>query len=598
MIRTLLVLLCLLLCGCTAEKREISFCAAADPPVAVGEGQDRGSVRIFSLKGQNIRGLRSLGDCLLVFTGEEKTALTLLKGDTLEVKANLELDFFLNPEADSLVLGKDSLSFFDPKARQTVLLDGMLREWARISAPEDMTGQPVLTPDGSTLYYMSGSILRAWAPDTGKVRCVRDFAGLRPVLTGLHLEGTVLQCRLKDGDLFLDGMDGRILRELRGTVPFKSQGQVYSLALPSGLGKNLIFGRAGESPRLLLPAGSPQDCFFLEEAAGAVAVTVSDSGVYTLDYYDLAQGQRLSALTLASDHIPLAVEDTADGQIYLLMDAPDGGGQSLYRWSPRESPIEDPETYTFLSSQDGEAASQGWEACEALAQTLEKKYGIGIKIGKDAAAAEPWDYQLEPEYQTALLYRELQRLDRLLEQYPQKILTDTASHFTSLNICLVRSITGSPESGSLNAAAGVQFLSGANAYVVLAVGPYLEQSLYHELFHAMETHILTESTAFDRWDNLNPAGFQYDCDYLTNASRDSGVYLRKEFRAFVDTFSMSFPKEDRARIMEYAMMPGNASVFQPEKMQGKLAALCQGIRDAYHLEEEPVPYLWEQYLEK
>ena len=59
---------------------------------------------------------------------------------------------------------------------------------------------------------------------------------------------------------------------------------------------------------------------------------------------------------------------------------------------------------------------------------------------------------------------------------------------------------------------------------------------------------------------------------------------------------MSFPKEDRARIMEYAMMAGNESCFETDAMQQKLRQLCIGIREAFGLEESAETFRWEQYL--
>jgi len=132
--------------------------------------------------------------------------------------------------------------------------------------------------------------------------------------------------------------------------------------------------------------------------------------------------------------------------------------------------------------------------------------------------------------------------------------------------------------------------------VVIAVGKYSEQALYHELYHVMETHILTESTALDQWNSLNPPGFTYDNGY--HSDRDSGIYLQGDSRAFVDTYSMSFPKEDRARILEYAMLPDNRDLFSSEIMQEKLTAICRGIREAYRLKEYEKPLLWEQYLQQ
>ena len=60
---------------------------------------------------------------------------------------------------------------------------------------------------------------------------------------------------------------------------------------------------------------------------------------------------------------------------------------------------------------------------------------------------------------------------------------------------------------------------------------------------------------------------------------------------------MSFPKEDRARILEYAMTPGHEALFQATQMQAKLSQLCQGIREAYGLKKAEETFLWEQYLQ-
>ena len=60
---------------------------------------------------------------------------------------------------------------------------------------------------------------------------------------------------------------------------------------------------------------------------------------------------------------------------------------------------------------------------------------------------------------------------------------------------------------------------------------------------------------------------------------------------------MSFPKEDRARILEYAMMPGNESYFSSEQMQAKLQTICTALREVFDLDPEQ-HYAWEQYLAK
>jgi hypothetical protein len=110
----------------------------------------------------------------------------------------------------------------------------------------------------------------------------------------------------------------------------------------------------------------------------------------------------------------------------------------------------------------------------------------------------------------------------------------------------------------------------------------------------IETRLLSVSAALYDWDMLNPTGFLYANDYRKNLDRDGSQYLQGANRGFVDQFSMSFEREDRARILEYACMPGNEALFQCKILQQKLQMLCAGIREAFNLNGDT--YIWEQYL--
>ena len=127
--------------------------------------------------------------------------------------------------------------------------------------------------------------------------------------------------------------------------------------------------------------------------------------------------------------------------------------------------------------------------------------------------------------------------------------------------------------------------------MVITTGKYSEQALYHELYHVMQTHILTESTALDQWEALNPVGFVYGRD-----TQDADIYLQGQTRAFVDRYSMGAVKEDQARILENAMLQNRDALFRSEYMQRKLTALCTGIREAYRLKNHSESLPWEQYL--
>lgn len=247
---------------------------------------------------------------------------------------------------------------------------------------------------------------------------------------------------------------------------------------------------------------------------------------------------------------------------------------------PSAAPSEKPE----ISTEPSVPRELGY--CLALAQDMERRYGAKILIGEAAAARTPWDYEFTPEPLAAPAYRQLQALDRSLANFPKTMLDSLFS--PSVTICLVGAISGVPGTGSVKRANGLQFSDDNGVTVALAAGPNGDRALYHELYHLMEPQLSLEN-----WDALNPAGFAYQNS--RTAPRDSSL-AQGENRAFIDTYSMSYAKEDRARIFEHAMTAENGELFQSDILQKKLHVLCAAIREAYALEDGA--YLWEQYLDK
>ena len=90
--------------------------------------------------------------------------------------------------------------------------------------------------------------------------------------------------------------------------------------------------------------------------------------------------------------------------------------------------------------------------------------------------------------------------------------------------------------------------------------------------------------------------FVYDDDYIQNLKRIDTTYIEGEKPYFINLFSMSFAREDRATIFEYACAPGNEEYFKTPVLQEKLKRICKGIREAYGLKKVETEFLWEQYL--
>lgn len=607
------LLCCLLLVGCAAEIPETETTVPAiaavtesshagyydpDSPLEAATG---GAVRCYPLQGVVCSDLLVLEDnILLIAAGETDANLMLLTGEEGIPTAQFHISGWLSAESESLHRWDGGISFYESETGQTLVLDNSLRVASIIDAPEALRGDPILSADRSTLYYCTADSIRALELDTGISRCIREMDYSFQSLRGLHMNDSVLECAYMDGTtglrtMFLSTETGEILRSLDYDPSFYSQGdQYFTVFEDTGMVTHLFGSIEGTTEMLNLPDSAI--CYYLPEDNAAVTMETRDGTDILLNYYDLDTGFRTAALTLPTDAYPWAIRSYGHGKVCFLNYDRQYAAQVLHIWDITQTPVIDDHCYTSLHYTREEPDEDGLAECRAYAEEIGSRYGIEVLIHKEAAAVEPFDYDLEPEHLVGVLQRELELLDRNLSHYPEGFLARLASRFDGLSICIVRSLTGTAEAGSLDSADGIQFLSNYRAYIALSAPTNTEYALYHELCHLIDTVVISESGAYDRWDELNPQGFSYDYDYISNQTRDSSAYLQESSRYFVDTYSMSFPKEDRARIMEYAMTEGNESYFQSPTMQAKLKLLCEGIREAFGLRKSPETFLWEQYL--
>lgn len=597
------ILAALLLSGCAArdpapaETVPVTVPAVTQPEDLQKESrllqapETNGAVTAYRFH-ESVVGFLPLDSNLLFFSAGDQTSLILADPEDQQTVAVHETEMVLMPPNATVQLLDSGISYFNGAAGETVVLDKTLREIRRIKAPEDLVGMPLLSPDGHTLYYCTASAIRALDVDDRISRILKEAAYPVQGLSGILLDGTVLQISITDTDgswrtLFVSTENGQLLQESEGNVLPHAAADSYLLQT----NETVLFGRTGGSTMLLHPRFSEADSFFLPDTYSAVTASFAEKNT-VLDCYDLTTGLRTASVSVPGIFSPVGLTQV-DGAVWFLdlQEEP-----VLYRWDPADSPVQDNTIYTSFYYTREEPDYEGLAACSLYAQELSAKYGIDILVYKDAVATEPWDYHLDYEYQASILRQELDALDRRLSRFPEGFLQTLRNSFTALKICIVRHAEGSPESGSLEAVNGIQFLDGFDAYIVLATDHDTEYALYHELSHLMETVVLTESVAYDRWDNLNPSDFRYTNDYAANQDQDISSWMKPGKAYFIDTYSMSFAKEDRARLFEYAMTSGHEDLFTSVNLQAKLRQMCSGIREAFGLERSTEALPWEQYL--
>lgn len=606
------LLACLLLSGCGAQDMDATnpteAAAAVTPTEPAGnylpgsglETATSGAVRAYGLDLDPIWDVRAVGEDVLIFSGEDVTTITRLTGENLFRVAEVTLDQFVPIQSPSLHVSENWVIYYDETARALVCLDEDLQEFYRISMPEDMEGYPVITGDRQQVYYCTADGLRRLDVESGISRLVKEMTFPIQSVADILLDGTVLAVCVSDGvgnteTLYLDAQTGSLLYALNEDMRLKTGTEFYYAIDTEGVVEQMIFG-SGSDIRQLTPRDYLTSGEFLPESHAAVVYHREGENL-TLDYYDLESGKRTATLN-AGSLTPHYLTSDGENFVYFLSNTDDGS--LLYRWDISQTPTADERSYVGTRYTLTAPDEVGLEACAIRAQQIMEKHGLDIRIGENATAVMPWDYGMVIEYQVSVIVDALDELDRMLSAFPTGFFETAMSGFEEgeLTLCLVRGLVGSYESGSLETADGIQFWEENHAYVAVALGETFEKTFYHELFHVLESRILSETIRYYRWDELNPKGFEYDNDYIANQSRDGSKYLEDATRSFIDTYSMSYEKEDRARIFEYACMEGNESFFQSSTMQKKLETLCVGIREAYGLEDCMEPLLWEQYLEE
>lgn len=618
--RLIPILLALLLCGCAPQTEPTpppaTQPAITEPAPTVSlydadsglESATDGAIRVYPLNRFDCTAIAPMGTDILVFSNPVSTTVTRYSGDDLYVVASQEIGHGVHPSSPAVVISENGLTYYDSYENQLVYLNGALEEVKRTDLPDSLRDVPALSADRTQLYYCTADALRCLDLETGLDRLVKELYFSLQTPTALHCGDTVISCLVEDtvgnrSQLFISTETGRLLYETFEETAVHTKDSFYFAVYQDGIYPELLVGDSEQGPTLLRPYTYGSTFHALMENKAAVLVTENAAcNTLQLDYYELQSGRQTASVTIADTDAPFGFLAARDSIWFLRYD-PQYGCEVLCQWDISRSATGDTSSCLSTRYSMEKPDYDGIAACRQIADRLSARYGVQVLLWTDATAFQPWDYTLIPEHQVPVIRNELKELETFLSLYPQGFL-QTAAATTAcgrIQICLVRSILGNTDaSESFDEVVGLQYWdSNTNAYLSLSASRnLLIQNACHEMFHIIDSRVLTLCKAYDDWDELNPKGFEYDHDYIANLSREEPQWLDGPERAFIDRYSMSYPREDRARIMEYAMTDGNEHCFESETMQKKLRQLCIGIREAFGLKHYTQPLLWEQYLKE
>jgi len=575
----MILFMVLILSGCATQEpaqtttEAVTTTAETTPPgyyvpQSSVEKQTNGAVRMYQLPDENYSDISAIGDQILLTAEQGNPTLTVLTGADCVPTASLTVPV----EGEALYNG---YAYFLGEEKEIVFLDAQLNEASRLQLPEDMQGQPVVSPGGEEVYYCVGNEIYAIEVERKISRLLKTHEYTEQTLTDCYFEGDLLACRVGENDvLYISSKTGQTMYAQNDIADlFTYENSYLALRTDGTVLQKIIGTNDGQSKQWNLEEANVTGALAL---GGTLGWRVDEGDNLTLNFYDNDTGLRSAVQIVDGVGAPVSVyADRWSNSIWLLCQQ----GQTLLRWQLKLSAITEETVYLSELYTAEVPDEEGLKECQERAKTFQKSNGVLVYVWEDAVK-NPGEYTLEAEYQPEAIHRQLNDLLPVLQEFPSKFLKKSNSK--KLRICLVRSIDGEQKA--------VQYWSGKYAYIVLTEGIDLRNEFMRCLGYVVDSHVLGNSPDYDYWYTTNPDGFTY------GAENQSPEYLENATRYFTSENAMKSPVEDRSEIFYQAMLPENQEMFQSEHMQKKLTMLCKAIRDAWDTKKEEDAFPWEQYL--
>jgi len=238
----------------------------------------------------------------------------------------------------------------------------------------------------------------------------------------------------------------------------------------------------------------------------------------------------------------------------------------------------------------------------AQAAELSEKYGVTVRIA-DQCDTEYLTYAAELNTDPDTISYALALLDDTLSDYPDGFLEQLLhGSYREIEINLNGALTpwGVPDDAN-GFTSFIGFVEQQDDKTVMVLdireGLAIRQHIYHEMSHIIDQKLLFDSHyredalySEEAWAALNPDGFDYTLDYY-NLPDD--IYWDGYDSWFIDTYARTYPSEDRARILEYAMLGHTYPFADGSPLREKLEFYSECIRDCFDTTGWPDETLWE-----
>lgn len=490
------------------------------------------------------------------------------------------------------------VAVLDGSSRLLRLFDKNLTEMARYSVEQDWYSW-YISPDlqrlygidwetGVTVTELASGVLGAAIPNSVQTSCLdRDGNTILVQYVDLDTQRTMLA----DVDL-----------ETGAVSPVTLD---YNFSIASFVGEKYLCQNFDDFRTYYLRTGwtdatvsVPEGYVILVNATGHLLWLGDDS----LKLYD-AQGTFLSGVELPQG------EDIFDWDSFLWQEEVGGylfvshaadGTAKLYFWDL--TPAVEGENleltpYDSSKPQGSPVSAELYQRAEDLSQ----RYGVDIRIA-DQCALDYDQYTSDMITDEQNIRGALNVLEQVLAVYPEGYFEQLLyGNVRSIRIELVGNLKKKNVDPNAAFTTFAAFTQEKDSYYLMVADIYMTyyESYFHEFSHitdkrlAWDAALRTDALYSEAgWMALQPSGFYYSYSYDT---LPADVHNSDYDGWFVDDYSCTFPTEDRARVMEYAMY-GWDYVFENAPLRAKLDYYCRCIRDCFDTTGWPEVTAWEKPL--
>ena len=235
------------------------------------------------------------------------------------------------------------------------------------------------------------------------------------------------------------------------------------------------------------------------------------------------------------------------------------------------------------------------------AAQLSARFGVDIRIAEQCSL----DYSHYDSYaltDPTFIRSALDILEEGLSKYPDDFFRQLPyGPIESIRIELVGGLTVKDEIDTHPDSAGA-FAQDMGSYYGIVLDGFLisEQTLFHEFSHIIDSRLewdalIREGALYseETWLSLQPEGFRYAMSY-TEISEELLRFMESGY--FITEYSLTYPTEDRANLMESAMCNFTWDFEPGSGTWAKLQYYADCIRDCFDTENWPETVCWEQVL--